>query len=88
MALGIFHSLADLALPQMYVLGVGRIALPAEVWIARLISVALGLGTVWIIYLIGRHHYSRKAGILAAALLVSETSSHGMHCRYYLHWRF
>jgi len=70
-ALGIFHSLADLAFPQMYILGVGRIAFPAEVWIARLISVALGVGTVWVVYLIGRHHYSHKAGILAAALLAA-----------------
>ena len=69
--LSIFHSMADLALPQMYALGVGRIAFPAEVWVARLISVALGVGTVWMVYLIGRRHYSHKAGLLAAALLAA-----------------
>jgi 4-amino-4-deoxy-L-arabinose transferase-like glycosyltransferase len=69
--LGIFHSLADLALPQVYALGVGRIAFPTEVWVARLVSVALGVGTVWMVYLIGRHHYSHKSGILAAALLAT-----------------
>jgi len=68
---GIFHSLTDLAIPETYILGVGRIALPAEVWIARLISVALGVGTVWVVYLIGRRHYSHQAGILAAALLAA-----------------
>jgi 4-amino-4-deoxy-L-arabinose transferase-like glycosyltransferase len=80
MVLGRFHSRLDLSPVQQYGLGVGYIPLPAEVWIARLVSVLLGVGTVWLVYLIGRALYNRQAGLLAAALLavssVHATQSH------------
>jgi 4-amino-4-deoxy-L-arabinose transferase-like glycosyltransferase len=69
LALGRFHSRLDLATIKSYGLGMGYIPLPAEVWLARLVSIALGVGTIWLVYLIGRRLYNRKAGVLAAALL-------------------
>jgi 4-amino-4-deoxy-L-arabinose transferase-like glycosyltransferase len=39
--------------------------------VTRLVSIVLGVGTVWLVYLIGRAQYNHKAGILAAALLAT-----------------
>jgi 4-amino-4-deoxy-L-arabinose transferase-like glycosyltransferase len=79
--LGCFHSRLDLALVEQYVLGVGYIALPTEVWVTRLVSIVLGVGTVWLVYLMGRAQYNHKAGILAAALLAT-SPAHAMQSHF------
>ena len=69
MVWGRFQSRLDLVPVEQHVLGTGYISLPTEVWAARLVSLALGAGTVWLVYRMGRVQYNHKAGILAAALL-------------------
>ncbi len=66
---GTFHSLGDLAMPEGLIMGVVRIALPMEVWLARLVSIVLGAATVWLVYRIGRRHFGRWAGLAGAAFL-------------------
>jgi len=66
---GQFHSRLDLSVVQGFGMGMGYIRLPGEVFVARLVSIILGIGTVWLVYLVGRRLYHPRAGILGAALL-------------------
>ena len=68
---GRMQGVSDLAVAEQYVLGVADISLPAEVWVARLVSVALGVGTVYLIYLMGRVLWDHEAGVLGALLLAT-----------------
>jgi 4-amino-4-deoxy-L-arabinose transferase-like glycosyltransferase len=72
--LGFVHGVLDLATVKQYVLGVAYISLPAEVWVARLVSVALGVGTVYLVYLVGRALCNHEAGLLGAVLLAVSTA--------------
>jgi 4-amino-4-deoxy-L-arabinose transferase-like glycosyltransferase len=69
--LGYIHGMSDLAVAEQYVLGVADISLPTEVWTARLVSVALGVGTVYLVYLMGRVLWDHETGILGALLLAT-----------------
>lgn len=66
---GIFSSVTDVSFPRIFVLGSGIADFPAEFLVARLITLACGVGTVVLVFWIARRHWGDRAGVLAALIL-------------------
>ena len=65
--LGIFQSTADLFRPTYHF--DGFIPVPAEFWLARILTVVLALATVWVVYKMGQRWLGQTGAIVAAAFL-------------------
>lgn len=67
---GIFQTTADIPGPVMLALGVGETSMPATFLMGRFLSVAFAVGSVLMVFLIGRQATSSKiAGLLAALIM-------------------
>ena len=78
---GIFGSVTDVAFPRIFVLGSGLADFPGEFMVARLITLALGVCTVGLVFWVARRHWGTRAGVLAA-LLLALSSVHVAHSRF------
>lgn len=71
---GVFSSMSDFS--NLYFTDPSSFYL-----IGRLMSVAFGIGTVWILYQLGKMLYNKKVGLLAA-LFLSVSFIHSFHSQY------
>ena len=67
--LGLFESPADIPSPVLINMGVGVIAKPSTVLLGRLISLFLGVASVFLIYKIASRQFNFMVGLLSALLL-------------------
>lgn len=66
---GFFHTPADIPSLQQFVVGVGRTLMPSQIILGRLVSVALGVLCIPVVYWLGSRLSNRQVGLLAAALV-------------------
>ncbi len=81
-AFGVFQSLADLVEPIVLIGGSGKVALPALFLIGRSVSLVLGLGTVALIFDLGRRYTGHLLGGVLAGLWVAISPTLVAHDRY------
>ena len=82
-AFGVFQSLADLVEPIVLIGGSGKVALPALFLIGRSVSLVLGLGTVALIFDLGRRYTGHLLGGVLAGLWVAISPTLVAHDRYH-----
>jgi hypothetical protein len=80
-ASGVFSTPADIPFPEIVTMGVGRLTMPSEFLFSRGLTAAFGVGSILIVYLIGRElHSNRWAARIAAFLFaISPASVYNSH---------
>jgi hypothetical protein len=69
--LGWFVTPADLPMPEVQAIAVGKVLLPAEFWLARGLTALAGTLAIIAVYLICRELFARKSAAWLAALFVA-----------------
>ncbi|MBI4786965.1 MAG: glycosyltransferase family 39 protein [Chloroflexi bacterium] len=66
-AVGVFSTPADIPLPEVITMGVGKLAMPSEFIVARGLVALFGVGIIVLVYLIARRlHPNRWVALIAA----------------------
>jgi hypothetical protein len=79
--LGVVHSRADLAAPQKFTLGIAYTDMPETILLGRWLTVAFGVGTVVLVFLIGRKLFQSDIVGLLAALITAISGANVFNSR-------
>lgn len=79
--MGVFHTPNDILPPISLAMGVSQAQMPTTVLLARVVTICFGVGTVGLVYLVGRRMTGRTAVGALAALMVAISSTAVWHSR-------
>lgn len=69
-AAGVFRSVGDVPLPMMLNMGVGQTNMPTTILLSRLVTLIFSVGSVVLVFMIGRRLFASSAiGLVAAVML-------------------
>lgn len=68
---GVFHAPNDILSPISLVMGVTQAQMPTTVLLGRVITICFGVGTVWLVYFVGKQITRRTTVGLLASLMVA-----------------
>jgi len=79
--LGVFHGVADIPPPTVLNMGVARTTLSTTILLGRYVSIGFGVGSVLLVYLIGRRLITAAAAGIVAALMLAVSPDAVYHSR-------
>lgn len=80
--LGVFQSVADIPYPVVYQLGVGTTTMPTTFMLGRWVTVLFGVGTVALVYVVGKRLFDKPQVGLLAALLTAVSPANVVNSRF------